>query len=152
MTIMNKTKFYDKQTISDLSYVLSNAFCYRTAYKACKKYNEIRNSLLLEDKQSIFCSLMPLFGNQDYYLYSSNESRQGYFYTLAKVIKSIQNRRFATESIYTYIYEDTIEWAEKKDYEFTIGEVFTDGYIDDIVREKSAKESKLWFKYITEEG
>ena len=69
---MNKAKFYDKQTISDLSYILSNAFCYRTAYKVCKKYNEIRNSLLLVDKQSIFCALMPLFGNRDYYLYSSN--------------------------------------------------------------------------------
>lgn len=149
---MNKTKFYDKKTISDLSYILSNAFCYRTAYKACKKYNEIRNSLLLEDKQSIFCSLMPLFGNIDYYLYSSNESRQSYLCTLVNVIKSIQNRRFATESIYTYVYEDIIEWAEMKNYEFTIGEVFTSGYIDDLVREKSEKESKLWFKYVTEEG
>lgn len=149
---MNKTTFYDKQTISDLSYILSNAFCYRTAYKACKKYNEIRNSLLLEDKQSIFCSLMPLFGNRDYYLYSSNESRQSYLYTLAKVIKSIQNRRFAIESMYTHIYKDMVEWAEKKDYEFIIGEVFTNGYIDDLVREKSEKKSKLWFRYITEEG
>lgn len=149
---MNKTKFYDKKTISDLSYILSNAFCYRTAYKACKKYNEIRNSLLLEDKQSIFCSLMPLFGNIDYYLHSSNESRQSYLYILVNVIKSIQNRRFATESIYTHVYEDIIEWAEKKDYEFTIGEVFTNGYIDDLVREKFEKESKLWFKYVTEEG
>lgn len=152
MITMNKTTFYDKQTISDLSYILSNAFCYRTAYKACKKYNEIRNSLLLEDKQSIFCSLMPLFGNQDYCLYSSNESRQSYLRTLVEVIKSIQNRRFATESIYTHIYEDTVEWAEKKDYEFTIDEAFTDGYIDNLVREKSEKESKLWFRYITEEG
>lgn len=149
---MNKTTFYDKQTISDLSYILSNAFCYRTAYKACKKYNEIRNSLLLEDKQSIFCSLMPLFGNSDYYLHSSNEYRQSYLYTLVEVIKSIQNRRFAIESIYTNIYEDMIEWAEMKDYEFTIGEVFTNGYIDDLAREKSEKESKLWFRYITEEG
>ena len=149
---MNKTKFYNEQTISDLSYILSNAFCYRTAYKACKKYNEIRNSLLLEDKQSIFCSLMPLFGNRDYYLYSSNESRQSYLYTLVEVIKSIQNRRFAIESIYTHIYKDMVEWAEKKDYEFIIGEVFTNGYIDDLVREKSEKKSKLWFRYITEEG
>ena len=95
---------------------------------------------------------MPLFGNMDYYLYSSNESRQSYLRTLVEIIKSIQNRRFATESIYTHIYEDTVEWAEKKDYEFTIGEVFTDGYIDNLVREKSEKESKLWFRYVTEEG
>ena len=111
--------FYNNQMVSDLSYILNNVFCYRNIYKAVKRYNEIPDALVLQDKQAIYSSLMNLYGNPDTCFDQNN--RLSYFQDFAEDIKTIQNRKSVNEKLTVHIISSYILWTDN--YEFNINNI-----------------------------
>lgn len=126
------SRFYNEQMINDLQYILDNGFCYRTAYKACKRYNEIKDNLLLEDKQAIYCILYNMYVNYCF----DDCSHKCAADDLATTIKAIQNRRYAVENINICSYDTTIEYAEKHGYNLKINPDFINDRISSKIQYK----------------
>lgn len=138
--------FYNNQMVSDLSYILNNVFCYRNIYKAVKRYNEIRDALVLQDKQAIYSSLMNLYGNPDTCFDQNN--RLSYFQDFAEDIKTIQNRKSVNEKLVVHIISSYTLWTDN--YEFNINENFVNGTFNALVQKEYEKTIKKWNNFIKE--
>lgn len=142
--------YYDKTIIDDLSFILNKAFCYRTAYEACKRYNEISDKLVLEDRQALHYVLVELYSDIDSCY--DGASHKYNCEDLAEIIKRIKSRNSPAEKLNTrYVYDYHIAYAEKCGYKVHVNEDFTNGYIDDMVREKYHRICEKWAHFVEQE-
>lgn len=143
--------YYDKTTIDDLSFILSKAFCYRNAYEACKRYNEIKDKLVLEDRQALYCTLSELYCNRDS-CYDGVAHKDDCKW-LSDIIKRIKSRNSPTEKLTNgYIYDDIVQYAEKYGYDIHVNEDFVNGYIDSMIREKYHRICEKWAHFAEQEA
>ena len=107
--------YYSKDIIDALQFIQDKAFCYRTGYKACKKFNEIQDQLVLEDKQVLFDILCDLYMNPNI---SIKKNHVWDCNTLVEYMPLIKNRQSADEQLFDgyHAYE---EWTKLYGFKVT---------------------------------